>query len=49
MGKIEERMENLRKQLNEFVVDIDNCCEEKILEISEELDQVILEYMKAEK
>ena len=46
MKGINKRMEELRKQLNELVDGIDSCGEEKILEVSQELDKVIYEYIK---
>lgn len=48
MKAIKKRMEELRKQLNELVDGIDSCGEEKVLEVSQELDKVICEYIKAE-
>ncbi|WP_246579204.1 aspartyl-phosphate phosphatase Spo0E family protein [Alkaliphilus flagellatus] len=46
MKGINKRIEELRKQLNELVDGIDSCGEEKILEVSQELDKVIYEYIK---
>jgi len=46
MKGINKRIEELRKQLNELVDGIDSWGEEKILEVSQELDKVIYEYIK---
>ena len=48
MKAIKKRIEELRKQLNELVDSIDSCSEENVLEVSQELDKVICEYIKAE-
>lgn len=48
MKAIKKCMEELRNQLNELVDSIDSCSEEKVLEISQELDKVICEYIKVE-
>lgn len=45
MNEIEKRMEVLRKRLNELIDDIDSCSGEEVLEVSQELDKVILEYI----
>ena len=47
MNEIEKRMEVLRKRLNDLNDDIDSYSGEKVLEVSQELDKVILEYIKS--
>ncbi len=48
MKAIKKRMEELRKQLNELVDSVDSFSEEKVLEVSQELDKVICEYVEGE-
>lgn len=49
MNEIEKRMEELREHLNKLVDNTDNYDVEKILNISQEMDKVIYEYIKAKK
>lgn len=46
LGKIEEKMEEIRKQLINLINNKDSSSKEKILEVSQELDKVICEYIK---
>lgn len=47
MNGIENWMEDLRKQLNKLMKDIDSYDREKVLQISQELDEVICNYIKS--
>lgn len=44
-----KRMEELREQLNRLVDDIDSCDMDKLLNISQEMDKIIYEYIIEEK
>ncbi|MBS4535586.1 Spo0E family sporulation regulatory protein-aspartic acid phosphatase [Clostridium sp. D2Q-14] len=48
MEKLRNHIEELREQLNQLVQDMKCLDEEKILEISEELDEIIYQYIKKE-
>ncbi|ARE85925.1 Spo0E family sporulation regulatory protein-aspartic acid phosphatase [Clostridium formicaceticum] len=49
MIKMKKCIEELRKQLDMFAKDIDNRNKEKLLEISQEMDKVINDYISKRK
>ena len=45
MEQFKKRMEDMRSELNKLMEEIDTCDKGRLLELSRELDKIIIEYI----